>query len=68
MPMETVVVYGIGGYDPSKPNNNIVEQYEVEVTEQELEDQRILDLKESARAKLIAGEQLTEEEVNAILP
>jgi hypothetical protein len=25
----TRIVYGIGGYDPSKPNNNIVEQYEV---------------------------------------
>lgn len=25
-----VVAYGIGGYDPSKPNNNIVEEYEVE--------------------------------------
>ena len=25
-----VVTYGIGGYDPSKPNNNIVEEYEVE--------------------------------------
>jgi hypothetical protein len=27
--MSQVIVYGIGGYDPSKPNNNIVEQYEV---------------------------------------
>ena len=24
--MSTVVTYGIGGYDPSKPNNNIVEE------------------------------------------
>jgi hypothetical protein len=24
-------VYGIGGYDPTKPNNNIIEEYEVEV-------------------------------------
>jgi hypothetical protein len=24
-----VIVYGEGGYDPSKPNNNIVEEYEV---------------------------------------
>jgi hypothetical protein len=23
-------VYGLGGFDPSKPNNNIIEQYEVE--------------------------------------
>jgi hypothetical protein len=26
-----VTVYGVGGYDPTKPNNNIVEEYEVEV-------------------------------------
>jgi hypothetical protein len=24
-----ITVYGIGGFDPTKPNNNIVEQYEV---------------------------------------
>lgn len=24
------IVYGEGGYDPSKPNDNIVERYEVE--------------------------------------
>ena len=23
------ITYGIGGYDPSKPNNNIIEQYDV---------------------------------------
>jgi hypothetical protein len=28
---ETQRVYGVGGYDPTKPNNNIVEEYEVEV-------------------------------------
>ena len=26
--MSTTIVYGIGGYDPLKPNSNIVEQYE----------------------------------------
>jgi hypothetical protein len=31
MAIHTVTVYGVGGYDPSLPNNNIVEQYEVEV-------------------------------------
>jgi len=25
------VVYGPNGFDPTKPNNNIVEEYEVEV-------------------------------------
>jgi hypothetical protein len=27
--MTTTTVYGPGGYDPAKPNNNIIEQYEV---------------------------------------
>ena len=27
--MSTMIVYGPGGFDPTKPNNNIVEQYEV---------------------------------------
>jgi len=29
------VTYGIGGYDPSKPNNNIVE--EIDIPDQETE-------------------------------
>jgi hypothetical protein len=28
--MEKIIVFGLGGYDPSKPNNNIVEEYEIE--------------------------------------
>jgi hypothetical protein len=26
--MSTVTRFGIGGYDPTKPNNNIIEEYE----------------------------------------
>jgi hypothetical protein len=26
--MAKVTVYGLGGYDPSKPNNNILEEYD----------------------------------------
>ncbi len=26
------IVYGLGGYDPTKPNNNIVEVYEIDAT------------------------------------
>jgi hypothetical protein len=29
--MPKVTIYGIGGFDPNKPNNNIIEEYEVEV-------------------------------------
>ena len=30
-----MVTYGIGGYDPSKPNNNIVEELDIPDTETE---------------------------------
>jgi hypothetical protein len=33
--IEKIVTYGIGGFDPTKPNNNIVEEYEVEVPDPE---------------------------------
>jgi hypothetical protein len=33
--MTKQVTYGIGGYDPTKPNNNIVE--EIDVPDQETE-------------------------------
>jgi hypothetical protein len=29
------ITYGIGGYDPTKPNNNIVEEIDLPDTEQE---------------------------------
>jgi len=33
--MNRTIVYGLGGYDPSKPNNNIVEVIETLEEEQE---------------------------------
>jgi len=27
--MTKIITYGIGGYDPSKPNNNIVEEIDL---------------------------------------
>lgn len=27
--MMKIISYGLGGYDPTKPNNNIVEEYEI---------------------------------------
>jgi hypothetical protein len=30
-----LITYGIGGYDPNKPNNNIVEEIDVPDTETE---------------------------------
>ena len=35
---ETIVstTYGLGGYDPSKPNNNIIEQITAEISDEQL--------------------------------
>jgi len=57
-----IVTYGEGGYDPSKPNNNIIEQYEVPDPEPTPEEVA----KQSAIAKLSAL-GLTEDEVKALL-
>jgi len=57
-----VTIYGLGGYDPEKENNNIIEQYEVEdpqPSEKEL-------LKDSAKNKLSAL-GLSEEEIQALI-
>jgi hypothetical protein len=32
--MSKMITYGIGGYDPSKPNNNIVEEIDIPDEEQ----------------------------------
>jgi hypothetical protein len=34
--MGKTITYGIGGYDPSKPNDNIVEEIDHANTEEEL--------------------------------
>jgi len=56
------IVYGIGGYDPSKPNGNVIEQYEVPDPEPTAE--------EVARASAVAKLQalgLTEAEALALV-
>ena len=35
-------VFGLGGYDPSKPNNNIVEEYDIDVPQQPLRGIEVL--------------------------
>lgn len=60
--MGFIVTYGEGGFDPSKPNNNIVETIEVPEIESIPEDL----LKESALNKL-KNLGLTEEEILTIL-
>lgn len=36
------ITYGIGGYDPTKPNNNIIEDIEIEVEQQPLDTNGVL--------------------------
>ncbi len=60
--MSVRTVYGIGGFDPSKPNDNIVEQIELpdpEPTETEV-------VRESAMQKL-AALGLTADEIAVLL-
>jgi len=33
--MSKLITYGLGGYDPSKPNNNIVEEIDIPDEEQQ---------------------------------
>jgi len=56
------VVYGLGGYDPSLPNGNVIEEYEVPDPEPTAE--------ELARASAVAKLQalgLTEQEALALV-
>ena len=49
MPEKRVVriVYGLGGYDPTKPNNNIIEEITTEISNEQLADE--------AEEKALAG-------------
>jgi hypothetical protein len=54
MPIQTITTYGLGGYDPTKPNNNIIEQYEVEVPDPEPTENELLQAQIDALLTLLA--------------
>jgi hypothetical protein len=56
MPIQTITTYGLGGYDPTKPNNNIIEQYEVEVPDPEPTENELLQAQIDALLILLAQE------------
>ncbi|HSG62329.1 MAG TPA: hypothetical protein VLA24_12950 [Pseudomonadales bacterium] len=56
MQIQTITTYGLGGYDPTKPNNNIVEQYEVEIPDPEPTDIELLQAQIDALLILLAQE------------
>ena len=62
--MQTIV-YGIGGADESKPNNNIVEIYEH--SEEEIAQYQALVAEDAKRKEILLRLGLTEEELNLLL-
>jgi hypothetical protein len=52
--IQTITTYGLGGYDPTKPNNNIIEQYEVEVPDPEPTESELLQAQIDALLTLLA--------------
>lgn len=59
------VVYGLGGFDLSKPNNNIIET--IYYTEQELELLETEKTQAAARQALLNKLGITEEEARLLL-
>jgi hypothetical protein len=59
------IVYGIGGFDESKPNNNLVET--IYYTDEELAVQAEAEAKATAKAALLAQLGITEEQARLLL-
>lgn len=59
--MAIEIVYGIGGFDPTKPNNNIIEEIEIP---------DVIDVTETARQSALEKLNklgLTEQEIRSLL-
>lgn len=59
------IVYGLGGYDESKPNNNVIEtEY---YSDQELSEQTEAEAKATARAEILDRLGLSADEAAILL-
>jgi hypothetical protein len=54
---QTITIYGIGGYDSTKPNNNIVEQYEVDIPDPEPTTEQLLQAQIDALIEIISKQK-----------
>lgn len=62
--MGKMTTYGVGGYDPTKPNNNIVEQVETEDVVIEHEENQTVSIPKTAITDLAAA--MTDPSINSI--
>lgn len=73
MPETRVVetVYGVGGYDPSKPNNNIIEEVTAEISDEQLAVEAVEQETNQANDQALASHQnydsLTKSEKDDVL-
>lgn len=59
------IIYGIGGFDESKPNNNVIET--IYYTTAELAEIAEAEEKAQAKAQLLAQLNITEEQAKLLL-
>ena len=59
------IIYGLGGYDETKPNNNVTET--IYYTDEELAIEAEAEAKATAKAALLAQLGITEEQAKLLL-
>ena len=70
-PRVVSTTYGVGGFDPSKPNNNIVEELTEEISDEELAQEQIEqdsnDAIHTIKAKYDIWDSLTSSQQKAVV-
>ena len=59
------IVYGLGGYDETKPNNNVIET--VHYSDDELDELELVEQKANEKAALLTRLGITESEAQLLL-